>query len=274
MRHVLSNASIPAMRDGIQNAISIRVSAAMAKGGGTPALDSAIKIMRNASDYTLASAVALSFDCGAFMISHERDGAMCNAYAIQKLPLVLNMLAGGLLAGGRGNPGTIRATLECLRDGSATQKDCAFAINDYMNRDVPGGSYASGATQSSSALRVLEALGVVSVTGRNGGGSIWGVTDPDMFQHLLQNARGVLVGAFVAATPATPTGDDTTPLTTIVSAPTGDIIEGECLDVTESEIAALPMLDAPPAMLALSAPLTPAQKRAATMAAKKASASE
>jgi len=219
----------------IANGIAVRM--AEAKAPAIPHIEG----MGRMSHLSFRCALALAFDVGAYMLSRESRGSMCNIYSFEKLECLLNVLAGAAFPRvNKGFPLTIHATLEalCKYDGNNVKIDTlAYFVDDFFNaHPLRAGMkrYSSGKTQTSSAFRALEGLGIVS---QEGGCRI---VNREAFDYLLRAARGESQAPFVNVNGAAPQEAPESPHE-------GLVIEGECEE-------------APAPMLGLPAPEAPAKR--------------
>ena len=120
------------------------------------------------------------------IFTSQRRGNQCfNEKAIRKLFVVSRVLNGSTFFDTSDDETTMNVVL-MLGKGIFAGKELSFGLDDLMSA-VREKRYTAGGTQSSSSLRALEALGVVSkVNGRT-----WRIADANRFQRLLDGANGL-----------------------------------------------------------------------------------
>ena len=189
--------------------------------------------VRKCDAYALGFLAANPLDFENIFLSHRRSNAMMNVYSFDKCLATARCLNGGELRGDVSIDETIAGVVLAMARGETRQKELGFCLNDYMNRDGKRGSYSSGATQTSSTIRALEAFGIV----RKSSATTVHIADAGRFERMLDAAHGRFV-----------TDDDAMPMwdtdAADVITPDTDAFDGVTID---GEIV-------PFGMLALSAP--------------------
>lgn len=205
------------------------------------------KTVSRVDAFTLGFFATHAADFGNVFLSHRRSNACFNVYAMPKALCVGRALNGSALSGDDANDETLAGVVLAMGRGISNGKMIANAVNDYMNRDGKRGTYSSGGTQASSALRALEALGVVREAGRDGSCKLWGIANQERFERLLSAARGI---PYNGESVAPDTFDGITLEGTCESV--ADVllalpapVSVETVSVTEAECEAFPMLALP-----------------------------
>lgn len=191
--------ALSAMRDNINVGVRERITFEVAANAGKTDSKSLANIERcldNAARYnafTLHYLASVAFDFSAYVNSTKHDGKRANVYSISKLEIIANVLNGGSFVPDSDSR-TTAATLLALKAGHLT----GAAINKFVDAKMTewncGGSagYTSGATQSGSSLRALEALGVV----KRDGARAW--QDSEEFKRCVAKASaGDKSGMFI-----------------------------------------------------------------------------
>lgn len=195
MLYSISVDQISATRDAMRNAVEARMSAERAAGTLNPAKERFLSAFRNRvarlDSFSLAylGTHPVAFD--TVFLSHKRNGAMFNIYAMTKACEIARVLNGGALdSKAGGDHMTIAGVALAIERGDTVEKTIAHKLNDYA-RASGRRDYSSGATQASSSLRALEAFGIVKMTGRAGQCAMWEVANRDTFARVCDAARGI-----------------------------------------------------------------------------------
>ena len=195
---------------------------------------------------SLSFAASIDLDWEGNINSHRRSKDRFNIYAITKVWEVSRILNGS--AWGHGNDGmTCESVTASLAKGQFNQKQIACDMNEFAIARGCGkdGKYTSGATQASSSLRAMEALGIVKRVRKEGLSQIWGIADASLLA-LMCLANGIHVDTAPADDDDIATADSFDGIT----------LDGEVFDMTGILALPAPAAPAAPAMLALSAPAT------------------
>lgn len=144
------------------------------------------KAWEHCDAFTLAYAAANGINPASLYL-HERHGGECfNIYAMPKLRVAMRVLNGARFPDlADSDSATLAGTVLALAAGITGGKAIANALNDFMNTSAGRKGYGSGATQSGSSLRALEALHVVSKDGARA----WKVGDAGAFMFLHDAAK-------------------------------------------------------------------------------------
>jgi hypothetical protein len=147
----------------------------------------------------------VAFD--AIFMSHRRSNAMFNIYAMPKCLEVARCLNGGALDSQNGGDHmTIAGVVLAINDGITLESKIAHSVNMYAQY-LGRVNYSSGATQSSSTLRALEAFGIVKQAGKLGNCQYWDVADANSFARMLDASNGKRADSVSADTDAAATAE-------------------------------------------------------------------
>jgi hypothetical protein len=129
-------------------------------------------------------------------LSRLRSNEAFNIYAMTKVLEIMRCLNGGALAASMGGDNmTLAGVLLAIHDGKTLESHIAFELNKFANTTCNRPNYSSGATQTSSSLRALEAFGIVKKTGKMSNSQMWGVDNEERFARMLSAAQGISVAS-------------------------------------------------------------------------------
>ena len=86
---------------------------------------------------------------------------------------------------------TLAGVILAIGKGIELESFIAFEVNRFAQNECSRGNYSSGATQTSSSLRALEAFGIVKRTHKISNSQAWGIDNADRFQRMLDAANGI-----------------------------------------------------------------------------------
>lgn len=140
-----------------------------------------VKAWEKCDAFTLAYAAAHGINPASLYLHERHGGEMFNIYAMPKVRFLMRVLNGARITSlSDSDAATSCGTIAALAAGITGGKALANDVNDYMNGSAGRKGYASGATQSGSTLRALEALGIVAKDGARA----WQIVDAGAFMFL------------------------------------------------------------------------------------------
>lgn len=140
----------------------------------------------------------VAFD--SIFLSHRRSNEAFNIYAMTKALEVARCLNGGALTPAMGGDNmTLAGVIIALHNGITLESKIAHSVNMFAQNDCNRPNYSSGATQTSSSLRALEAFGIVKRTGKLGNCQVWGIDDVERFERMHDASNGISVASVTIA---------------------------------------------------------------------------